>query len=210
MKTLHRARVDLSCIDTIFISHFHADHFFGLPFLLLTFFVMKEKAPRKVRIIGPRGIQETCFSLTETAFSSVHPCVLWMTDHLQFEEISGGSRTQLAGCEAEFFGMEHFSETYGFILRKDGGVPFGYTADTLWCESLEQMLKFHPAKLLTDLNGEPADARQIHLSEHDLLERCVPLADNATEFYGTHLRTDKASTLPYLHYVRSGDIIPLF
>ena len=206
MRTLHRAKADLSLIDTIFISHFHADHFFGLPFLFLSLFAMGSRSPRMVRIIGPSGIQDHCFSLTEAAFTSVHPCLLWMTEHLRFEEACDGYRTQLAGFEAEFFGMDHFSETYGFVLH-GSGVPFGYTADTLWCESLERMISRCPAKLLIDLNGEPSDPRAIHLSEKELVEKGFPLADGRTCFFGTHLRTDKKSMQPLLQYVRSGDVI---
>ena len=35
LYSLKRAGVNLAGIETVFVSHFHADHFFGLPFLLL-------------------------------------------------------------------------------------------------------------------------------------------------------------------------------
>jgi ribonuclease BN (tRNA processing enzyme) len=91
MNSLYRSKADLSLIDTVFISHFHGDHCFGLPFLLLSFLVMGDKAPAAIEIVAPAGIRSLAFSLTETAFTKEHPCLPWMEKHLFliFPRVSG-------------------------------------------------------------------------------------------------------------------------
>src|SRR6202158_2111940 len=63
LKRLGIARDD---IDLILITHFHGDHFGGLPFLLLD-----AQFPRRTRplgLAGPTGIEATLAQLMETLF----------------------------------------------------------------------------------------------------------------------------------------------
>lgn len=55
MGSLYRENAALSGIRTIFISHFHADHYFGFPFLALRLFFNGITEP--IAIIGPPGGQ---------------------------------------------------------------------------------------------------------------------------------------------------------
>src|SRR3990172_10388524 len=67
---LKRCKVQLEEIEAVFISHFHADHFFGLPFLLLEYAEMTPRAS-DLAIIGPPGIQERLRVVTEAGFPNV-------------------------------------------------------------------------------------------------------------------------------------------
>ncbi|RUA00885.1 MAG: ribonuclease Z [Deltaproteobacteria bacterium] len=53
-------------LNTIWISHFHGDHFFGLPLLLLRFW--EEKRTRPLTIIGQPGIREKVIAAMELAY----------------------------------------------------------------------------------------------------------------------------------------------
>src|SRR5262249_57280834 len=48
-------------VDDIYITHFHADHYLGLPGLLKTYDLMERQAP--LRIVGPAGLHELFESL---------------------------------------------------------------------------------------------------------------------------------------------------
>jgi len=54
----------LVALDEIYLTHFHADHYLGLPGLLKTYDLMDRQAP--LRIAGPSGLIElfkTCADL---------------------------------------------------------------------------------------------------------------------------------------------------
>lgn len=55
-------------LDAVWISHFHGDHFFGLPLLLLRFWEMGRRRP--LRILGQRGIENKVAAAMELAFPS--------------------------------------------------------------------------------------------------------------------------------------------
>jgi ribonuclease BN (tRNA processing enzyme) len=53
-------------LDTIWISHFHGDHFFGIPLLLLRFWEMGREKP--LQICGQYGIKEKVVQVMELAY----------------------------------------------------------------------------------------------------------------------------------------------
>jgi len=53
-QQLMRANASYMKIDSIFLSHFHADHFLGLPGLLATLTMYEREAP--LNIFGPKGV----------------------------------------------------------------------------------------------------------------------------------------------------------
>src|SRR5262245_11950571 len=65
LQQLKRARVDPNGVQAILISHFHADHFFGLPFLLLEYWASGRE--KELRIIGPPGIEARTEALLDLA-----------------------------------------------------------------------------------------------------------------------------------------------
>jgi len=67
VSQLHRLGKDLTAINHIFISHRHADHFFGLPFLLLYYSYLYSR-DEPLYIIGPAGMQEATQCLFNLAW----------------------------------------------------------------------------------------------------------------------------------------------
>jgi len=64
---LKAKKVALNSIRTIFITHFHADHFGGIPFFILDAqFFSKRSTP--LTIAGPQGLEEWYERVMETAF----------------------------------------------------------------------------------------------------------------------------------------------
>jgi len=210
MVSLHREGIEPALIEEIFISHLHGDHCFGFPFLALELFFRYRgrPAPRALKVYVPPGGSSRLAELSAMALSEGHPCLLWMEENMDFIQVDAGRKIVLAGREASLYGMEHFEKTCGFILYEQGRALLAYTADTLWCKSVEDMIKASPAVMLLDLNGEPDDPFPVHMGAHDLLNKGITLGGGRVRFYGTHLRCQKENPPGEpIEYVRPGMVI---
>ena len=56
LVAMNKLKIDRNDIDVVFISHFHADHVAGLPFLILEAnYVTKRTRP--LNVVGPPGLK---------------------------------------------------------------------------------------------------------------------------------------------------------
>ena len=65
---MNRCGIDRNAIDTILVTHFHADHFGGVPFFMLDA-QFNTKRTRPLTIAGPPGLREFYPRAMETAFT---------------------------------------------------------------------------------------------------------------------------------------------
>ena len=66
LPALKRLEIDRDEIDLILITHFHGDHFAGLPFLLLD--AQFSRRTRPLTIAGPQGIERRLRDVMEALF----------------------------------------------------------------------------------------------------------------------------------------------
>jgi ribonuclease BN (tRNA processing enzyme) len=66
LPALKRLEIDCNEIDLILITHFHGDHFAGLPFVLLD--AQFSRRTRPLAIAGPKGIETRLRAVTEALF----------------------------------------------------------------------------------------------------------------------------------------------
>ncbi len=208
MLSVNNNCIELSSINTIYISHLHGDHIFGLPFLILSAFFLHTTNNKRLsfKIIGPEGLKMMAEDLVVSAFSSKHPCFKWMKEFCIFLEIDETSRPDLVnGFKTSIFKLDHLIDTYGFSLtHRDNCLDFAYIADTLWCESVHTVLSQKPKIVLIDLNGKEDDPAPIHLSIKDLRKNAIPLTGKETQYYGTHLKEEFESTISCVKCAKPG------
>jgi len=131
--------VDFAKIEQIYISHLHADHMFGLPFLLLEYCVRRERqAP--LYITGPAGLEELTFKLCDLAWPDLREIGFEPHLPLKFTEISGEGDYTVNGLKYTVIPMQHFTlDAYGCRFDyKDRTIA--YTGDTGECEQLNRLL----------------------------------------------------------------------
>ena len=213
MLSIHKNVIELASINTIYISHLHGDHIFGLPFLVLSAFYLQYGTDKilSFKIIGPEGLERMSENLVLNAFTSEHPCLKWMKEFCTFSVIDEMSRPDLiSGFQTSIFKLDHSVDTYGFSLaHEDNSVDFAYVADTRWCESVHNVLNNKPRVVLIDLNGQENDLERVHLSIGDLKLKAIPLTGEKTKYFGTHLREEFNTTISCVKCAKPGMVINL-
>jgi ribonuclease BN (tRNA processing enzyme) len=125
----------LEAIDAVVISHFHADHFFGLPFLLLEY-AYETKRSRDLTIVGPPGIEERLRQLTELGYPALLEKLTGFA--LRFVEVEDGAEREVAGMRLEAVEVEHGGEAlacFGYRVET-AGRALAYTGDSQYCDQL--------------------------------------------------------------------------
>jgi len=213
MLSINKNSIELSSIKTIYISHLHGDHIFGLPFIILSAFFQHVSSEKKLsfKIVGPKNLEMVAENLVVNAFTSKHPCYQWMKEFCIFSEINKKSTPHfIDGFNTTIFKLDHLVDTYGFSLAtKDDCVDFAYIADTRWCKSVQNTLSNKPQLVLIDLNGKENDPEPVHISIEDLSQKAIPLTGEKTTYFGTHLKEEFTSTIPCVKCAKPGMHIKL-
>jgi ribonuclease BN (tRNA processing enzyme) len=121
-------------IDAILVSHFHGDHFGGIPLLLLAA-LYEDERKRPLRIAGPPGIESRVQHLAQ---AMGHPIDgrEW-TFRLGFEELPAGRRCEVGPVKVHSFETHHSPDAmpHGMVIET-GGPRIAYSGDTGWFEAL--------------------------------------------------------------------------
>ncbi len=136
---LQRLGLDLTEIDVIFISHLHADHMFGLPFLLLEYSV-RRKRDRPLCIVGPPDIEERTETLHDLAWPGMRGAGLEPRVPISYVEVTGDGEYLAGDLAFSAIQMEHFTLAafgYRFVYK---GRTIAYTGDTGECAQLGKLL----------------------------------------------------------------------
>ena len=91
-------------VDEIYITHFHADHYLGLPGLLKTYDLLERQAP--LRIVGPAGLIGL-FEALRRIFGKLRYGV-------ELVELEPGKAVEHDGFEIRAFEVEHRMKALGY------------------------------------------------------------------------------------------------
>ncbi len=93
-------------LEDVFITHFHADHWLGLPGMLKTFSLRGRERPLTVH--GPPGLKALFRSLDSVIGRSTYP--------LELVELEPGQELQREGYLIAPFAVEHRVRAYGYAI----------------------------------------------------------------------------------------------
>jgi len=108
-RQLLRCDVGLIELEEIFLTHFHADHYLGLPGLLKTYSLRGRDLP--LTIYGPRGLRELLTTLRRIFGRLTYP--------VETVELEAGARLDRKGYRLEAFAVEHGVAAVGYGLVED-------------------------------------------------------------------------------------------
>ena len=130
VKKLYRRGIDPCAVTDVLLTHFHADHYFDLPFLLLARY-RKTDAPLTIHC--PEEGRRIIPQLLALAYPDIPlETVPGVLDH--------GDRFQAGGYAVERLPVVHgaLEQCYGYILEKEG-LRVGFSGDASPCPALEAM-----------------------------------------------------------------------
>src|SRR5436305_4371526 len=104
-RQLQRSTVGLPDLEEIFLTHFHADHFLGLPGMLKTF-ALRGRDEVGLTVYGPPGLREL--------FSRLKPFLGRLPYPLTTVELAPGERPERGDYALEAFPVDHGHAAPGY------------------------------------------------------------------------------------------------
>jgi ribonuclease Z len=127
-RQLLRSDVGLVDLEEVFLTHYHADHYLGLPGMLKTFALRGRELP--LTLYGPAGLQDLLSALRRVFGSLTYPVAT--------VELGPGDVLERDGYELRAFSVNHRTAALGYVLAEHErpgrfdvavadalGVPFG-------------------------------------------------------------------------------------
>jgi ribonuclease Z len=127
-RQLMRSTLGLPDLEQIFLTHFHADHYLGLPGMLKTFSLRQRELP--LTIYGPAGLRDLYKSLGRIVGKLSYP--------VELEEVRPGEALERDDYRILVFPVHHGVSAVGYAFAEDErpgefdaatadvlGIPFG-------------------------------------------------------------------------------------
>lgn len=143
MVALARANIDPATLDGVVVTHWHGDHFGGVPLLVIDALIGgRHGAPRQNRgrplvVAGPAGTAArlrdalTLFNWSQPRTSDADPLAHIVTDML----LGPGQLTKIGPFVIEALAVVHTPEALGVRVTV-AGHTIAYSGDTAWTDTL--------------------------------------------------------------------------
>ena len=129
--------IDRGEIDSILVSHFHGDHFGGIPLFLLAA-LYTDRRTHPLEIAGPPEVEARVRRLAAAMGHDIDRND-WTFD-IRFTEIRPGAQIDLGPAEVSAFEMQHQLEAHPQGYRVSlGERTIAYSGDTGWFPDLPQL-----------------------------------------------------------------------
>ncbi|UCF66654.1 MAG: MBL fold metallo-hydrolase [Acidobacteriota bacterium] len=160
---LRRKNIALESIDGVVLTHFHGDHYLGLPFLLLhANFV--EHRERPFVIAGPPGVEARCRSLIELAYEDVD-----YSFEIQFIEAS--APLSLHGFEITPMPVTHSAESTGYRIEGPAKRTIAVSGDAILDDRLWKLIDGVELSIIELGLLEQRDPPLAHIAVDELLDQ---------------------------------------
>ena len=198
LVALKKIGVARGAIDTIFLTHFHADHFGGIPFFILDQ-QLNVKRTRPLVIAGPPGLPDWY----TRAMASAFPGERTLPFELTLREVRIGARETIGGFVVTAFHVRHDDRAGPCLAYRieAGGRTLCYSGDTEWTDALIEAARGADLFICECYTCEKPRKSHMALS---ILRQHLP-AIGAKRVILTHLSEDMLAHLPQVEYECAAD-----
>jgi len=130
-----RISPDPLALDAVWISHFHGDHFLGLPQLLLRMFESNRQKP--FTVIGQKGVRELVVNALELAYPGI---LQKMAFTIEAVEVNAGQTFEASGFKGAVAPSIHSIPCLALRLESESGSVF-YSGDGRPSEDSRRLAK---------------------------------------------------------------------
>lgn len=199
LPALKRLEIDRDAIDLILITHFHGDHFAGLPFFLLD--AQFSRRTRPLVIAGPQGIETKLPEVMEVMFE--HSSKTKQRFDLSVVTLAPQERRSFGDVTVTPYPVVHGESGGPFLAYRveAEGRTVCYSADTEWTDALI------PAAQNADLFIAEAYTYDRTVKNHlslKTLEAHLPVI-NARRVVLTHMSDDMLARIDELPFAAASD-----
>lgn len=131
---LRRMNVPLLDIEVVFLSHFHGDHFMGMPFLFLEYMYMTERTD-DLFIVGPPGVEERLEEFANRCYPEItRECGY----HRRYVDAKPGGDQYVNEVSFRAYPMNHVTDklhAFGYRVNV-GSQAVAYTGDTMMTDEI--------------------------------------------------------------------------
>jgi ribonuclease Z len=107
-RQMHRS-TGLVQLDEIYLTHYHADHYLGIPGLLKTYDLQDRERP--LRVYGPSGLHDLFAALRRIVGKTRYP--------VELIELEAGEAVEHEGYEVRSVPVKHQVRAYGYALVEE-------------------------------------------------------------------------------------------
>ncbi len=186
LPNLRRCGFAVEEIEVVVISHFHADHCFGWPFLLQA--AAEIGGGRTVHVVGPPGVEDHLRAMNEVGKVPSITAMAYERLDLRFVEVDG--TWQEAG-PLRFRAVEvvhvPYLRCFGYLFdRGPASDVVAYSGDTTPCDGLSELAR-ESSVLVVECNGKHTEPGETpaHMDEDAVAE--LAAAHPGTHLVLTHL-----------------------
>lgn len=180
IKQYERLGLKVKDLEYVVISHYHADHFYDIPNLLIGRKIRKELG-KVLYIVGPVGINEKVTKLMQFSFGDQGSIEEYA--NIKFIEMKPNEIIELENYILTSYELDHGGAhpNYGYIIKKDD-TSIGYTGDTTLCDNYYEMCN-NSNYMIVDTTMS-TESSKVHIGLIDLKE--CSLKYNKCTFFAVH------------------------
>jgi ribonuclease BN (tRNA processing enzyme) len=134
---MKRSGIKVADLDAIFISHYHADHFAGVAYVLLESRFTGRS--RDLALAGPTGLQQHVSESMKALFPGAGTEYPY---RISYHEYDSSAAIPVSAARVSAFPVEHAPATAPHALRIEvAGRVIAYSGDTEWTDALVEVAR---------------------------------------------------------------------